>query len=167
MLERVEVVEATGVLPRDHLDLVVGNLDRLQRLPNVFGRVRPRAVGVRVVTLPGDVLDTDVVAQPEAGVVVDEAGEDALLEDLAGELVAEVLQRPRAVTLVRVVRALEPVGNPADTARPANFTVGTCAAPATRAVSEQNTPVLNGMVWMSTSNGERGMKLARSRSGTQ
>ena len=41
----------------------------------------------------------------------------------------------------------------------ANFTFGNLRSTGDHSSSEQNTPVLNGMVWMSTSNGERGMKL--------
>ena len=48
--------------------------------------------------------------------VVDEAGDDALAEDLAGELVAEVLARPRLVVRVDVVDPLQEVRDPADAA---------------------------------------------------
>ena len=54
------------------------------------------------------------VVDPER--VVDEAGDDALLEQLAGQHVPEVLAGPLVVVLVDVVDALERVGDPADTA---------------------------------------------------
>ena len=71
---------------------------------------------MRVVAFPGDILDSDVVAQAQSGVVVDETGEHPVLEHLTRELVAEVLSRPAVMALIRVVGPLEPVGNPSDAA---------------------------------------------------
>ena len=71
---------------------------------------------MRVVALPRDHVEADVVDQLEAGRVVDEARDDVLVEDLARELVAEVLVRPRLVVLVGEVDAVEEVRDPADAA---------------------------------------------------
>ena len=68
------------------------------------GQVRVR---VRVVALPRDVVDVEVLAAVDAEGVVDEARDDAVLEDLAREHVAEVLARPLVVVLVDVVDPLE------------------------------------------------------------
>jgi hypothetical protein len=46
-----------------------------------------------------DVVRVEVVPHLHADRVVDEAGEHVLVEDLARELVAEVLVRPRVVVL--------------------------------------------------------------------
>ena len=58
----------------------------------------------------------DLAGVAGAEVVLDEAQDHALHEDLARQLVAEVGERPRLVRLVRVVDALEEVGDPADPA---------------------------------------------------
>ena len=63
--ERVPVEEPGCVLPGDLVDLVVGAAGVLQLLPGELGRLRPRRVGVRVVALPGDVVDADAVAQQQ------------------------------------------------------------------------------------------------------
>ena len=69
-----------------------------------------------VVALPRDVVDVQELTALDTEGVVDEAGDDAVLEDLARQLVAEVLTGPLAVVLVDVVDALEGVGDPADAA---------------------------------------------------
>ena len=71
---------------------------------------------MRVVTLPRDHVDIQPIARGDPERIVDEAGDDALEEDLAGELVAEVLVRPRPVVLVDGVDPLEEVGDPSDAA---------------------------------------------------
>ena len=48
--------------------------------------------------------------------VVDEAGDDVLVEHLARQLVAEVLAGPVVVALVVVIDSLEEVRDPADAA---------------------------------------------------
>ena len=58
---------------------------------------------MRVVALPGDGVDTDVVAQLDARRIVDEAGDGPLPEHLAGQLVAEVLVGPGPVVGVVIV----------------------------------------------------------------
>ena len=68
-------------------------------------RVRPGGVGVRVVALPRDVVDPDEVPQLYADRVGDEAGQEVLAENLARQLVAEVLAGPRVVHVVRAVDA--------------------------------------------------------------
>ena len=71
---------------------------------------------MRVVGLPAHGIDADPVAHLDPGGVVDEAGDDALLEQLARQLVAEVLARPRMVALVDPVDAVEEVRDPPDAA---------------------------------------------------
>ena len=85
-------------------------------LGQLLGGEGPRRVGVRVVALPHHVVHVEEVAARHAELVVDEAGEDVLVEDLAGELVAEVLAGPGVVAAVVVVNALEEVRDPADPA---------------------------------------------------
>src|SRR6185437_2931052 len=59
--KRVKAVEATCVLPRDLVDLVVRYLRRLEGLPRRLGGGGPGAVRMRIVALPPDVPYTDVM----------------------------------------------------------------------------------------------------------
>src|SRR5947209_4583940 len=59
---RVEVVPGHRVLVGDLVHLRVGHAELLAHAVELLGRVRPRRVGVRIVHLPADVVDTDVVA---------------------------------------------------------------------------------------------------------
>ena len=76
--------------------------------------MRPGAVGVWVVALPGDPVDADLVAQGDPGVVIDEAGREVAAEDVGRRQPTEVGAGPGVVMAVRVIHALEGVGNPAD-----------------------------------------------------
>src|SRR5690606_21634259 len=78
--ERVERVPPQRVLVGDGVHLVVGHVGHHRG--ELLGRPRPRRVRVRVVALPGDVAHADVVAQADADLVRDEAGEEVLAEDL-------------------------------------------------------------------------------------
>lgn len=59
------------------------------------------------ITLPGDRVDTDLVAKLESRRVVDEAGDDPVLEDLARQLRSEVLPGPRPVMVIVVIKISE------------------------------------------------------------
>src|SRR3954454_3031717 len=111
--EGVERVPPHGVLVRDLRDVVRGGV--AEHHAQLLRRVRPRRVGVGIVELPAHVVDPDAVAQLHPDGVVDEAREEVLAEDLARQLVAEVLSGPEVVELVRAVDALEEVGDPAGT----------------------------------------------------
>ena len=78
----------------------------------LFGRTRPHRVAVRVVHLPGDVVDADVVAQSDADWVADETGQEVFAEHLRGQFSAEVLECPRRVHFERAVYPVEEVGDP-------------------------------------------------------
>ena len=83
---------------------------------------------MRVVALPRDVVDVHVPTVVDAESIVYEAGDDPVLEDLAGEHVPEILPGPLVVVLVHVVDALEGVGDPADaTLREGEVEVGVLA----------------------------------------
>jgi hypothetical protein len=69
-----------------------------------------------VVALPHHVVHVEEVAARHPELVVDEAGEHVVVEDLAGQPAAEVLPRPRVVAPVVVVDPLEEVRDPADPA---------------------------------------------------
>src|SRR5437588_4454544 len=114
VLEGIEVEQAHGVQVGDLVDLVVGH--RLQVLHSQLGGLRPRRVGVGVVALPGDVVQVQVMAVLHPEGVVDEAGDDLLVEDLRRQLSAEVLVRPHVVVVVHVVDPLEEVRDPSDAA---------------------------------------------------
>ena len=108
------------------------------------------------------VLDADVVADAQPGVVVDEAGLHVLAEHLARELVAEVLAPVHGLVVVvrRSRRSRGSTGTqPMPPSASANFTVGNLRRIGDHSSSEQKTPVWNGIEWGITSNGERGMKL--------
>jgi len=47
------------------VDVAVVGACRLEFGEDLLGRVGPETVGVRVVALPGDDVDTDLVAQPQ------------------------------------------------------------------------------------------------------
>ncbi len=112
--ERVVPEEAHRVLVRDRVDLRVGEVGRVELLHHPLGRVRPVRVGVRVVDLDGDAVHADVARELHADGVGDVAEHDVLHEHLARHLRAEVRAGPRLVHAVRVVEALEEVGDPPD-----------------------------------------------------
>ena len=114
MGERVEPEVAHRVLAPDHAHLVVGHAVEL--LGERLGGVRPRRVGVRVVDLPRDRVDADLVAQLDADAVLHEARDDVLAEHVARELPAEVLSGPTVLLLVGAVDALEEIRHPPDAA---------------------------------------------------
>ena len=95
---------------------VVGHVVRGELGGQLLGGCGPHRVRVRIVGLPGDVVDSDAVAHGDADRVTDEAGEEVLTEDLAREPAAEVLQRPGPVHVVGPVHPLEEVGDPAGAA---------------------------------------------------
>src|SRR5436190_3617079 len=112
--ERVEVEAVHGVEVRDFVDLLVGDLDPVEVLPQRFRRRRPRRVGVRVVALPRDVVDADEVTLEHAGLVVDEAEREDLTRLRARQHVAELLTRPETVPLVDIIDSFEEVRHPPD-----------------------------------------------------
>ncbi len=131
--EGVEAEQTHGVLVGDLVHLGVGHAGQV--LHGHLGGVGPRRVGVGVVALPAHVVELQEAPALHAEGVVDEAGDDALVEHLAGEHVAEVLARP-------------PCGGAGRRSRPARGSTGstrsrprtgrcagwgTCAAPARRA----------------------------------
>ena len=106
------------------MDLGVGAAGGLQLVEHDFGRVRPQPVRVRVVALPGDVVDTNTVAEQEPRRVGDETRERVLTEDLARELAAEVVSEPLLVPEVTIT-AIEEARDPDDARfRPRELEVG-------------------------------------------
>src|SRR4029450_2415783 len=79
-----------------------------------LGRVRPRRVGVRVIDLPRDRVDADLVPQLDAAAALPEARDDVLPEHVARDLAAEVLTGPPVLLVIRAVDALEEVRDPTD-----------------------------------------------------
>src|SRR3546814_7608852 len=65
VLERVPVEEPAGVLEGDLVDLLLGAAGVLELAPEQLRRLRPGGVGVRVVALPGDEVDPDLVRSEE------------------------------------------------------------------------------------------------------
>ena len=98
------------------LDDYSGPFDPRLSLADFSRRARPRRVGVRVVLLPADVVDTDVVAQLEPDRIGDEAREDVLAEDISRRAIAEILPRPEVMHVVGAVDAIEEIGDPAGSA---------------------------------------------------
>src|SRR3546814_1747770 len=86
VLERVPVEEPAGVLEGDLVDLLLGAAGVLELAPEQLRRLRPGGVGVRVVALPGDEVDPDLVAELEARRMGVEAGQDLLREHVGGGL---------------------------------------------------------------------------------
>src|SRR3954447_16654350 len=76
--------------------------------------MRPRRVGMRVIALPQDAIDADVVPSLDADALVDEAHPDVATEDVGGALVVHA--RPVAVTLPLTIGALERERHPPDAA---------------------------------------------------
>src|SRR3546814_7610087 len=102
VLERVPVEEPAGVLEGDLVDLLLGAAGVLELAPEQLRRLRPGGVGVRVVALPGDEVDPDLVAELEARRIGDEARQDLLAEHVGGELaLAEAVADPGLVLEVR------------------------------------------------------------------
>src|ERR1700683_3224503 len=101
--ERIELEVLHGVEVGDLVDVLVGHA--IEILHERLRRGGPRRVRVGVVALPGDVVDVQVVPVLDPERVVDEARDDTVLEDLARELVTEVLPGPLVVVLVDVVDA--------------------------------------------------------------
>src|SRR5258705_979247 len=100
--ERVPAKEPAGVLPGDLVDVGVVGAGRVQFGQDLLRRIRPEAVGVRVVALPRDDVDPDLVSQLQRGLVGDIAGQRMLTEHIAGQLVPEVAAQPLAdVSLAR------------------------------------------------------------------
>src|SRR4051812_3401242 len=65
-----EVEDTLGVAVRDGVDLVLRAVTKV--LGDHLGAVRVARVGVRVVALPQDLVDADVVAHLHADVLIDE-----------------------------------------------------------------------------------------------
>src|SRR3546814_19464803 len=105
VLERVPVEEPAGVREGDLVDLLLGAAGVLELAPEQLRRLRPGGVGVRVVALPGDEVDPDLVAELEARRIGDEARQDLLAEPVGGELaLAEAVADPGLVLEVPVAR---------------------------------------------------------------
>jgi hypothetical protein len=67
---------------------------------------------VRVVELPANVLDPDVVSVLNADGIGDKAGDEVLLEDLTGLEPVKVLTGPDMVAVVDAIKPVEEVGDP-------------------------------------------------------
>src|SRR5258705_7566678 len=113
--ERVPAKEPAGVLPGDLVDVGVVGAGRVQFGQNLLRRVGPEAVGVRVVALPRDDVDPDLVSQLQRGLVGDIAGQRMLTEHVAGQLVPEVAAQPPLVGVVPVA-AIQIERDPTDAA---------------------------------------------------
>src|SRR5271166_88988 len=102
-----EVVELTGIEFDHAVHLVVGHL--LQRLRRALSALWPERVRVRVVALPGDLVDADHVAHLHAEVILDKAAVNVLLEQVARrvilvDVVVEAVLSPHAVATLQDVR---------------------------------------------------------------
>ena len=69
-----------------------------------------------IVALPRHHVHVQRILAEQPELVVDEAGEDVVVEDLAGKPVAEILACPCVVAVVVVVNPFEKVRDPADSA---------------------------------------------------
>src|SRR5581483_9669359 len=74
--ERVPVEEPARVLPGDLVDLGVAHTGLLELAHRELGRLRPRRVGVRVVALPRDDVEADLVAHLQSGWIRDVTREE-------------------------------------------------------------------------------------------
>ena len=113
--ERVEGEVPHGVEVGDLVDLLDRQRGELRLVD--LRRIRPRAVGVRIVGLPADVVDVEVVDQADPDGIVDEAAEHPLAKDV-GRAVAlgKRVRGPARVTSLNVLGALQEVRDPADVA---------------------------------------------------
>jgi len=111
--KRVERKVPHGVLVGDLVDLLVGERGELQLVD--LGTVGPRAVRVRKVRLPTDVLDIELVNEAHTYGIIDEAAENPLLEHISRPHgVRESLPRPARVALLNVLSPLEEIRDPPD-----------------------------------------------------
>src|SRR5580692_7795633 len=110
--EGVEPEVPHGVQMCDLGDLVIGQ--PLQGRPQHLGGDRPSGIGMRVIALPGDVVDPYVVTKLDPRPVVDEARDDLPAEDVAWQAVTQVLPGPNALPRVPTVHPLQKVGYPPD-----------------------------------------------------
>ncbi|MNR51492.1 hypothetical protein D3C85_1711690 [compost metagenome] len=69
---------------------------------------------MRVVALPGNHVFIHELQVLQAEIVLDEAGDEVLPEDIAGHLPAEIRVGPCTVVAMGEVGTLQQVGNPAD-----------------------------------------------------
>ena len=84
--------------------------------PQIFRAVRPDRVRVGIVAFPHDEVRIHVVDILQTELVIDEAGDDVVLEHVAGTLGAKVGIGPFVVVFVREIGPFQEVGNPADSA---------------------------------------------------
>src|SRR5207245_982139 len=100
--ERVELVMAHRVAMRD-----AGNhlfVETVEELGAALGRVGPGAVGVRVGTLPTDLVDVELVEQLHTDAIGDEAAQDPLAEELRRrQSLGTLVPHPTVVALERVL----------------------------------------------------------------
>ena len=99
---------------RDLVDLIVGDID--DRFHQNLGSLRPCGIRVRVVALPGEVVDVEVVTVLDTHEITDEAEDHLLLEDLGRQAITEIHSAPVARVLVDVVHPLAEVRQPAGAA---------------------------------------------------
>src|SRR5882757_791465 len=97
---------------RDLVDIAGGQ--RPDAAPQMLRRARPRRIRMRIVRLPTDGVDPDVLSIAQSKVVIDEACDDMPSKHIAGLFLAEIRMGPGPMLGVGEIRALEEVGNPAD-----------------------------------------------------
>src|SRR6185369_17859418 len=73
--ERIPAEEPAGVLPGDLVDVGIVGARGVELGQHLLGRIGPEAVGMRVVALPRDDVDADLVAQLQRRLVGDVTGQ--------------------------------------------------------------------------------------------
>ena len=112
--KRIEAEVAHRVLMGDLRHFVVG--EPVEACRDCFRALRKARVGVRKVGLPAKVVDGEVVAALQPHRLVDERQDHLAAENLARQLVTEVLPRPSAVMPVGPIDTLEEERHPSDAA---------------------------------------------------
>src|ERR1700754_737793 len=106
------VVEgAHGILMSDLVDVTGGK--RPDAAPQMLRGIRPRRVRVRIIRLPTDRIDPDVLSIAQSKIVINKAGNHMASKHITGLLRAEVSACPGPMLSVGKVGALEEVRNPA------------------------------------------------------
>jgi len=94
------------------VDVVVLHVEALELLVQLLRRGRPHRIGMRIVRLPGDVVDPDLVAQRDPDRIRDETRQEKLPEHLRRPLAPEILPRPGRMHVKRAVDPLQEVRDP-------------------------------------------------------
>jgi len=102
-----------GVLVGDLVHLLIRERGELQLVD--LGPHGPRAVRVRKVRLPTDVVNVELVNKSDADGIIDETAENPLLEHIGGpHALWELLSGPAGMALLDVLSPLQEVRDPTD-----------------------------------------------------